>query len=242
MSWVETAIGAGLGVAGGIYSASQANRFAERMSSTAHQREVADLRKAGLNPMLSVNRGASSPQGAQPDIAGGAQRGASTAMAVKMQRANLALLEAQTALAGEQSVTEGSKQSLNYAESQRIVNMMPSEVELAKMSVEQKKQLYPLALDQAKAEIRSTVASARQAEVMTSLEELLQPGRFNEAEFEKRIGVMGPATRMLLNIVRSVGPSALGAAVLSRGVKTRREEAPVRRGRTIMQGPDDLEN
>lgn len=99
-----------LGIGSGIASARaarQMNRmnmrlarenrqFQERMSSTAYQRATEDLEAAGLNRILAVSGGASSPGGNVATVQDPMTPAISTAVAVKRAKADIANVEAQT--------------------------------------------------------------------------------------------------------------------------------------------------
>lgn len=100
LTGIGTAIGniggAGITAAANAKQAQLNRQFQERMSNTAHQRQVADMREAGLNPILSATggSGASQPGGAQasmPDMSNmgsSIAQGSQSAAQAKIGRAN----------------------------------------------------------------------------------------------------------------------------------------------------------
>lgn len=113
----------GLNLAGGLMT-NRTNRqiareqmaFQEQMSSTAHQRAVADLKAAGINPMVAAQGGASSGSGASATMQNALGQGVSSAIEARRARAELANLQQQNEkLQAETDLVNASAKAAQYS-------------------------------------------------------------------------------------------------------------------------------
>ena len=114
-------------------SAQRQMDFQREMSNTSHQREVADLRKAGLNPILSANGGASTPTGSSYQAQNPLEKGLTSAAemqgvenAGKKLTSDMSVNDALKALYNTQRGESAARQSNINMDTATKAAMLPS--------------------------------------------------------------------------------------------------------------------
>lgn len=169
-------IGAGLSFLGGkarneeaAASSARQMEFQERMSNTAHQREVVDLRAAGLNPILSSKYGgASTPTGSQynpENVAAGASEAFKSAAqnywSAKSIKSNIDL---QT----EQGYATASQSDKNTADAQ-LANAKRLELEGTTPLAEQNIRIARETVTKVEAEVKAILQTTSNAKEQQKL-------------------------------------------------------------------------
>jgi len=109
-----------------FWSAERQMNFQRDLSGSAHQREVEDLRRAGLNPLLSAGgSGASTPSGASVHPENPARSAVELYLQHRLQRAQIKLMEDQGEAARGSEMQALTQAGLNQKLAAKIDAEMP---------------------------------------------------------------------------------------------------------------------
>lgn len=195
-----------LSTALGVREARKNREWQERMSSTAHQREVLDMKMAGINPIMSARGGgASTPPGAMADFSE-LPKAAGTALMLKQAQANVDLTEANTAK------TVAEKDFLRDSFQLRL-REQGARTDIGELDAQKARDVLPFAIRQARAQLDLTTSSARGAKARAALDELDKARAMNARDLEEWLRGGTPGVRLLMEILRSVGAAGVGAAL-----------------------------